>query len=145
MAAFPHAELETKQITVLSMPGLERRLSAEVKHASVVTGKDHQRVVGQTVLFETRKNLTNDPVEFMDEVAIKPALAGALKTFRRSEGVMNVGRRQIQKEWLVFPLTNPLDGFLRERCSDLVVVEQFVSFFRSAERIGTALPRVELE
>ena len=110
-----------------------------VEHAAVITGKDHQRVVTQSVVFEARENLTDDPVEFMDEVTIESTLAGALKTFGRREGVMNVGCRQIQKEGFVLAFFDPLDGFLCERRADLVIVEQLVSFLRSTELIGTSL------
>ena len=142
MTAFPYAELESKQITVLPMPGFERGLSAEVEHATVVAGEDDQRVVSQSVVFETRKNLTDDPVELVDEVTVKATLTRALKTLRRSKGVMDIGRRQIQKERFVFALLDPLDGILCERRSDLLIIEQLVSFLRSAECVRTAIRRL---
>lgn len=123
MATFPDTELESQQVAVHSVPCFERGLPSMVEHPAVVTGQDHERVVAQSILFEAREHLSDDPVKFMDGVTIEPTLAGPLKSFSRCEGMMDVGCSQIEEERFLLAIRHPLDRFSRELRAHLVVVE----------------------
>ena len=53
VSAFPHTELETKQVAVHFVPGLHGIASSTIEHGAVVAGEDDQRIVAQAVVFET--------------------------------------------------------------------------------------------
>ena len=49
---------------------------------SVVAGKHDHRVVRHAELLERFDELTDDPVKFMNEIAMRPGLRAALKRLR---------------------------------------------------------------
>ena len=89
--------------------------------------------------FKTAHDLTNDPIEFVNEVAVKPALAGALKTFGGREGVVDVGGRQVKKKGFVVAGLDPLNRFFGKDRSNLEVIVNLVGFFRAAEHVANAV------
>jgi hypothetical protein len=94
MAAFPRSKLEAQQFSVQSMPGLPCLLTGVIEHAPVVAGENDQCVLGTPRFIKRSQHLADDPIKFVDEVAIQPALAGHLESRMRRKGVVIVGVNQ---------------------------------------------------
>ena len=139
MSAFPDTELKSQQITVHSVPHAEGFLAAVIEHPAVVTGKDDQRIVRDTFLFKRRHDLANDPVQLVDEVTIQAALTGSLKTWSRRKRMMDVGRGEVEKKWLVRLFADPLGCSLDQRRPECEVVVEFVRRGCAAKRVGNAV------
>lgn len=82
MAAFPSVEFKAEQVAILIVALSPGFLSAEIDHAAVVAGEEDQGVFGQIFRFEGVEDFADDPVEFVDEVAVASGLAGALESDR---------------------------------------------------------------
>ena len=75
MAALPRSKLEAQKFAIETMSGVPGILASYIEHAPVVTGEDHECVVSNALVLERFHDLPDDPVEFVNEVAVGAALA----------------------------------------------------------------------
>ena len=135
MAPFPRSKFEPKQFTIQSVPGVPGVLSTDIEHAAIVAGEDHQRVVGDFLLVKRVHHFADNPVQFVNKVAVRTAAAGALKARRWREGMMDVCCRQIQEERILSASLNPVDRLAGQSCADGFIVVQRVGSSSSANLI----------
>ena len=122
MSTFPGPELVAKEFTVCSVTRLPGFLTGGVEHASIVASENDKRIVCQLSFIEGSEDLTDNPVEFVDEVAVEPAIARTDELRCGSEWVMDIGCREIEEEGR-FPvaLLNPFHCAFGECRSNLIV------------------------
>lgn len=139
VSAFPNAEFGAEEFAVDGVSEFGGGAAAEVEHAAVITGDKDKGVVGNAALFEAFHDLADDPVEFVNEVAVDAGLACALKTLSGSEGVVDIGGGEEAEEGFFVAGLDPLGGFFGEGGADFVVVEAFVGFDGAFEAVRAAL------
>ena len=139
MSAFPCAEFESEQVAVKEMACPHCIASSKIQHASIVAGENDERVFAQALLLEAPGHFPYHPVQLLNEVAIELRITRPLKSLPGREGVVNMGRGQVEKERLLPVGSDPVYRFVRQDGSYRVVIVVLVSFHRSFEHIGSAL------
>ncbi len=135
----PDAELGAEEVAIDLVSFFSGDAAAEVEHAAVVAGEEDEGVVGDALGLEGLHHFANHPVEFVDEVAVDAALAGALESGSRGEGMVDGGGGEETEERGVAAFFDPARGFFGELGADLVVVETFVRFDGALELVRAAL------
>ena len=139
VAAFPCPEFEAEQVAVDLVARSRGITPSQVEHAAVVTGEDDQRVSAQAGLLEAFGHLPDHPVQLLNEVAVELRLARSPGTFPGREGVMHMGRGQVEKERLLLVGSDPVDRLLRQDGSYRVVIVLLVRLHRPFEHVRRAL------
>ena len=95
MPPFPQVLLLPQQGPVHAVSQIVSR--AGIKTA-VIRGHDDERIVGHAFALQRRKNFTDRPIEFANEVAVDATLARPVKA--RMGGVRRVhrGRSKVEEE-----------------------------------------------
>ena len=112
MTTLPSLKFETKQFSTHMVAASPSLLSATIHHRPVITGKYEQGIICQPFLFKCLHDLTDNPIQLMNGIAVRTGLTATDKTFGRSKGVMNIGRCIIQKERFVLMSLNPFHGLI---------------------------------
>ena len=126
--AFPDAEFEPEQIAVLPMSVFEGILPAVLNMPPLSLVKITSVLSVKAILLQALHDLADHPVQFMDEVAIESALAGAFETRRRGERVVNIRGRQVEEEGLLLCFRDPFYRSSRSAGSGSFIVVDFVGF-----------------
>ena len=148
MSAFPSAELETLQFSIQPVPCFPGLLPSVVKHAAVVAGKQDHRVVGNSMIIKHLEHFTYHPIQLMDEVAIQPALAATMEALVGCKRMVDMRRRQIQKERLVpvfsLAVVYPLHSLLGKGDTNRIVAIDHVRLLGPADYLVATLLRPSL-
>lgn len=126
MAALPRAEFIAEPVAVGAMAGTPGVLAALVEHAAVITGENHEGMLGEFEIVEGREDLADHPVEFVNAVPVASAVAGALETRVRGKWVVDLGGGEVEEERGVFFGANPSDGFFGQGGAEFSILVERV-------------------
>src|SRR5689334_9515796 len=108
------------------MSHLPRLLRRVIQHAAVVARDDYERILAELQFVERAHDLADHPIELVQKITVRAALAGPFESRMRRERMMNVGRREVDEERLLAMPLHPSDRFLSQRCAEFLVAIQTV-------------------